>query len=57
MAGCLEIYILFNNISVISGQLEDNNERLCATETSLQLERFLPLVGLKPRTTRSAGQH
>ena len=29
-------YILFNSISVISGQSADDNERLCAMEPDLQ---------------------
>ena len=28
----LRFYVLFNNISVIAGQLADDNERLCAME-------------------------
>ena len=33
-----------------------DNERLYAMEFKLQLKRFLPPVGLNPRTARSAGQ-
>ena len=36
----LRLCILFNNISVISGQLEVDNERLCAMEPRLGLVRF-----------------
>ena len=36
----LRFYVLFNSISVISGQWEDNNERLCAMELRLRLRRF-----------------
>ena len=33
-------YVLFNNISVISGRCLDNNERLCAMELRLGMRRF-----------------
>ena len=36
----LLFYILFNSISVVSGQWTDDNERLCAMELCLQLRRF-----------------
>ena len=36
----LRLYVLFNSISVITGPLEFDNERLCATELRLRLERF-----------------
>ena len=36
----LRFYLLFNIISVISGQLADDNERLCAMEPDLQLSGF-----------------
>ena len=50
MNGCmfLPFYVLFNSISVLSGQLADDNERLCAMESRL-LRRF-PLG-----TARSVG--
>ena len=32
--------VLFNSISVISGQCLDDNERLCAMELRLGLKRF-----------------
>ena len=38
----LQFYVLFNSISVILGQWLDDNERLCAVEPHLWLERFLP---------------
>ena len=38
--GWLEIYILFNSVSVISGWWEVDIERLCAVELRLQLRRF-----------------
>ena len=50
------IYSPFNSISFISGQWEGDNE-LCAMESCIPLGRFLPPVGLEPRTTGSAGQH
>ena len=37
----LQFYILFNSISVISGQCEGDNEKLCAVETKENI-RFLP---------------
>ena len=49
----LQFCILSNSISVI---WEDDNERLCAVEPDLWLERFLPPWVLKPGTNRSAGQ-
>ena len=36
----LQFYVLFNSISVISGQWADDNERLCALEPCLQWRRF-----------------
>ena len=36
----LRFYVLFNSISVISGQWEVHNERLYAMELSLRLRRF-----------------
>ena len=51
----LLFYNLFNSISLISGYWLDDNDRLCAMEPCLQLERFLPQAGLQPETARSAG--
>ena len=36
----LRFYVLFNSISLISGQWVFDNERLCAMELCLQLRRF-----------------
>ena len=36
----LRLYVLFNSISVISGQWADDNERRCAMEFRLRLRRF-----------------
>ena len=36
----LRFYVLFNSISVISGQCLDDNERLCAMKLRLRLRRF-----------------
>ena len=36
----LRFYVLFNNISVISGQWPGDIERLCAMEPHLELRRF-----------------
>ena len=52
----LQFYILFNSISVIPGPWADDNERLCAMESYLQLERYPPHTGLELGTTRSVGQ-
>ena len=38
----------FNNISVISGRWEDDNERLCAMEPRLRLKRFSYRAGIEP---------
>ena len=45
--------VLFNSISVISGQWKADNERLCAMEPCLKFERFPLPVGLEPRTATS----
>ena len=56
-------YILINSISVTPGQWQAgegggaDNERLCAIEPHLPLERFPSPVGLEPRTAISARQH
>ena len=49
----LLVYILSNSISVISGQWADDNERLCATEPHLRLERSPPHIGFEPGMARS----
>ena len=36
----LRFYVLFNTVSVISGQWEVDNERLCAMQLRLRLRRF-----------------
>ena len=41
---------------VISGQWLGDNERLCAVEPCLRLERFLALGWARTRTARSVGQ-
>ena len=58
MDGCLAIlhYVLFNSISVISGQWMGGYKRLCAMELQLHLERVSSQAGIKPGTARSAGQ-
>ena len=64
----LGFYTLFNSISVISSEWEVDNERLCAKEPHLQLERFplppdfqlerFPLSpGLEPRTWIIRSKH
>ena len=52
----LPFYILFNSISVISGQWAGDNERLCAVEPSLRLKISWLQAELKPGITRSVGQ-
>ena len=52
----LRFYILFNRISVISGQWVGDNERLSDVEPDLQLKRSPPEAGLEPGTIRSTGQ-
>ena len=37
----LLFYFIFNSISVISGQWDGDNERLCTVEPCLHLESFL----------------
>ena len=44
--GNLRFYILFNSISVISGQWADDYERLCAMGLHLRLRRFCLEQGL-----------
>ena len=45
----LRFYVLFNSISVISGQWADDNERLCTMEPCLvTVEKIFPRVGLEP---------
>ena len=44
----LGFYVLFNCISVISGRVADDTERLCAMETLLRLGRFRLERGSNP---------
>ena len=44
----LRFYILFNNISAISGRWLGGNERLCAVDPCLWLKRLQPQAGLEP---------
>ena len=44
----LQFYVLFNNISVISGRCKDDNEKLCAMEPILPLRRFRLKRGSHP---------
>ena len=48
----LQFNVLFNSISVISGRWEGDNERLCALEPHLRLERVPSPAGLENRTSR-----
>ena len=52
----LAILRIFNSISVISGRWTGDNEKLCATEPRLQLERSPPRAGVETRTAPSIGQ-
>ena len=45
----LPFYVLFNSISVISGQSADDKERVCAMEPGLTLRRFHLQRGSNPR--------
>ena len=44
----LRFYVLFNSFSVISEQWADDNERLCAMEPGLRLERVRLQRGSNP---------
>ena len=43
----VRFYVLYNSISVISGQWVGGNERLCAMEPHLQLKRTPDSGGFK----------
>ena len=53
----LQVYVLFNSISVISGLWAGDNERLCAMESCLCLKRLPPHTGLDSRIASSVGLH
>ena len=53
----LQFSALINNISVILGPLEGDNERQIAMETCLLWKNSLSPVGHEPGTARSAGRH
>ena len=36
----MQVYVLLNSISIISGRCKVDNERLCATELHLRFRRF-----------------
>ena len=52
----IRFYVLFNSISVISGLLACDDEKLCAMGSRSRLKRSLPRVGLEPGTARSVGR-
>ena len=52
----LRFFVLFNRISVKSGQLLDDNENVCALEPRLPLVRLPTQAGLEPETARSVCQ-
>ena len=43
----LRFYVLFNSISVISGQCSDDNERLSAMKTPFTVEKISPRVRIE----------
>ena len=43
----LRFYVLFNIISVISGRYLNDNERLCAMELRLRVEKISPRERIK----------
>ena len=45
-------YVLFNSISVISGRWAGDNERLCAMEPRLRLNKSPSQTGLEPESYR-----
>ena len=51
----MQIYVLFNCISVISGWWEGDKTSLCAMEPHLRFERFPPLAGFESGLARSGG--
>ena len=50
------IFRFFNNIPVISGRWTGDNEKPCAMEPRLRLERSPPRAGIEPRTYPSIDQ-
>ena len=44
----LQVKVLFNGISVISGSWNGNNEKLCAVISCIRLKRFSLPAGIKP---------
>ena len=53
----LRLYVLFNNILVVSGRWADDDERMCAMGSRLRLRKFRLVRGSNPRpTARSVGQ-
>ena len=43
----MRFYVLFNIISVISGQWKVGNEKLCAMETPFTADKISPRAGIK----------
>ena len=56
MVDYLWLNVLFNSISLILGRWLGDNEKLCAMEPRLRLERFPSQAGLEPGTARSVAQ-
>ena len=53
----LRFFFFLNSTSVISGQWEFDNERLCAMEPHSRLKGFLTTAGLESGTAISVDQH
>ena len=51
----MRVYLIFNSISVISGQWIGDNEMLYALKPLLRMKMFPNPVGLEPVIGRSAG--
>ena len=52
----LQIYVLSNSISVMSGRWAVDNERAVCNGTPFMVEKISPRAGLEPGTARSVGQ-
>ena len=50
----LQIYVLINSISVISGRWDGDNERMFAMEPCFRMKRLSSSAGIEAGTARSA---
>ena len=48
----LRFYVFLKCILVMSGRWDGDNESMCAVEPCLGLEKFPPIAGLGPATTK-----